>query len=94
MAGVNIDILGIRKLKWTEWVNLSQMSIISTNVGTNPLQEMVHEDLRGPLACGLWGLWAVPTGGCPGPAALLLCLFSGVDAGAAGLGCLWFEYYC
>ena len=40
MAGVNIDILGIRKLKWTEWVNLTQMSIISTNVGKNPLQEM------------------------------------------------------
>ena len=34
MARVNIDILGISELKWT------QMSIISTAVGKNPLEEM------------------------------------------------------
>ena len=40
MARVNIDILGISKLKWTGMVNLTQMTIISTTVGKNPLEEM------------------------------------------------------
>ena len=43
MARVNIDILGISELKWTgglERVNLTQMTIISTTVGNNPLEEM------------------------------------------------------
>ena len=40
MARVNVDILGISKLKWTEWVNLTQMTIISTTLGKNPLEEM------------------------------------------------------
>ena len=41
MARVNIDILGISELKWTgEWVNLTQMTIVSTTVGKNPLEEM------------------------------------------------------
>ena len=40
MAKVNIDILGISKLRWTGWVNLIQMTIISTTVGKNPLEEM------------------------------------------------------
>ena len=41
MASVNVDILGISELKWTlEWVNLTQMTIISTTVGRNPLEEM------------------------------------------------------
>ena len=40
MARVNIDILGINKLKWTGVVNLTQMTIISTTVGKNPLEEM------------------------------------------------------
>ena len=40
MARVNIDILGISKLKWTEWVNLTQVTIISTTVGRNPSEEM------------------------------------------------------
>ena len=39
MARMNIDILGISKLRWTEWVNLTQMTIISTIVGKNPLEE-------------------------------------------------------
>ena len=38
MARVNVDILGISKLRWTEWVNLTQMTIISTTVGKNPLE--------------------------------------------------------
>ena len=37
---VNIDILGTNKQKWMEWVNLNQMTIISTIVGKNPLEEM------------------------------------------------------
>ena len=36
MARVNIYILGISELKWTEWVNLTQMTIISTTVGKIP----------------------------------------------------------
>ena len=40
MARVNIDHLGISKLKLLEWVNLTQMTIISTTVGRNPLDEM------------------------------------------------------
>ena len=40
MAKVNIDILGISELKWMDWVNLTQMTIISTTVGKNPLEEM------------------------------------------------------
>ena len=33
MTGVNIDILGISKL---DWMNLTQMTIISITVGKNP----------------------------------------------------------
>ena len=40
MARVNVGILGISELKWTEWVNLTQMTIISTTVGRNPSEEM------------------------------------------------------
>ena len=40
MARVNIDILGISDLKWTEWMNLTQMTIIPTTVGRSPLEEM------------------------------------------------------
>ena len=40
MARVNIDILEIGELKWTGWVNLTQMTIISTTVGRNPIEEM------------------------------------------------------
>ena len=43
-ARVNVDILGISKLKGLDWsglerVNLTQVTIIST-VGKNPLEEM------------------------------------------------------
>ena len=40
MARVNIDILGISELNGQEWVNLIQMTTISTTVGKNPLEEM------------------------------------------------------
>ena len=40
MARVNIDILGISELNGLEWVNLTQMTIVSTTVGKNPLEEM------------------------------------------------------
>ena len=40
MARVNVDILGISDLNGLEWVNLTQMTIISTTMGRIPLQEM------------------------------------------------------
>ena len=40
MARVNVDILGISELNGLEWVNLTQMTIISTTVGRNLLEEM------------------------------------------------------
>ena len=52
MARVNAEILGISELKWTGmgefnsddhyiyYRNLTQMTIISTTVGRNPLEEM------------------------------------------------------
>ena len=40
MARVNINILGIRKLKWTGVGEFNSDAIISTTVGKNPLEEM------------------------------------------------------
>ena len=40
MARVNMDILGISEINGLEWVKLTQMAIISTTVGKNPLEEM------------------------------------------------------
>ena len=40
MARVNVDILGITELKWTGMGDLTQMTIVSTTVGRNPLEEM------------------------------------------------------
>ena len=40
MARVNIGILGISALNGPEWVNLIQVTIISTTVGKNPLEKM------------------------------------------------------
>ena len=39
-ATVNVDILGIRNSNGLEWVNLTQMTFISTTVDKNPLEEM------------------------------------------------------
>jgi len=39
MARVNVDILGIRELKWTGMGEFNS-TIISTTVGRNPLEEM------------------------------------------------------
>ena len=38
-ARVNANILGISELKWTG-MNLTQMTIICTTVGKNPLEEV------------------------------------------------------
>ena len=38
MARVSVDILGISELK-LEWVNLTQMTIMSPTAGKNPLEE-------------------------------------------------------
>ena len=40
MARVNVDILGISEPKWTGMGEFTQMTIISTTVGKNPLEEM------------------------------------------------------
>ena len=40
LARANIDILGIRELKWTGMGEFNSMTIISTTVGKNPLEEM------------------------------------------------------
>ena len=40
MARVNVNIVGINELNGLEWVNLAQMTIISTTVGRNSSEEM------------------------------------------------------
>jgi len=40
MSRVNIDVLGVSELKWTGMGDFTQMTIISTTVGRNPLEEM------------------------------------------------------
>ena len=40
MARVNIDMLGISKLKWTGMCEFNSDHIISTTVARNPLEEM------------------------------------------------------
>ena len=40
MARVNVDILGIHELKWTGMGEFNSVTIISTTVGKNPLEEM------------------------------------------------------
>ena len=40
MARMNINILGISELKWTGMRNLIQLTIVSTTVGKNPLEEI------------------------------------------------------
>ena len=40
MARVNVDILGISELRWTGMGEFNSMTIISTTMGRNPLEEM------------------------------------------------------
>ena len=40
MTRVNINVLGISRVKWTGMGELTQVTIISTTVGRNPLEEM------------------------------------------------------
>ena len=40
MTRVNIDILEISKLKWTGMGEFTEMTIISTTMDRNPLEEM------------------------------------------------------
>ena len=40
MARANINILGIPEINGLEWMNLTQMTIVSTTVGKNALEEM------------------------------------------------------
>ena len=42
MATVNMDVLGISELKWNGMVTLIRMTIVSTTVGKNPLEEMEY----------------------------------------------------
>ena len=45
MARVNINILGISEQKWTGKGDVTQMTIISTTVGKNPLEEREYPSL-------------------------------------------------
>ena len=40
MAKVNTDILGISELKWVGMGKFNSMTIVSTTLGKNPLEEM------------------------------------------------------
>ena len=40
MTRANVDTLGKGELKWTEWANLIQVTLISTTLGKSPLEEM------------------------------------------------------
>ena len=51
---MNIDILGISELNGLEWVNLTQMTIISTTVGKNPLEETEHLIVNKCPKCSTW----------------------------------------
>ena len=52
MARVNVDILGISEL---EWVNLTQMTIISTTVGGIPQKKWSgHHGQQESPKCSTW----------------------------------------
>ena len=55
MARVNINILGISELKWTGWVNLTQMTIISTTMARIPWKKWrsPHSQQKN-LNCSTW----------------------------------------
>ena len=42
MARVNINILGVSELKWTGMGQFIQMTIVSTTVGKNTLEEIEY----------------------------------------------------
>ena len=42
MARVNIEILGISELKWTGWVNLTQMTQMTIYSNINFVKEMYY----------------------------------------------------
>ena len=55
MARVNLDILGINELKRTGMGEFNQITIISTTVGKNPLEEWSsHHNQQKSLKCVLW----------------------------------------
>ena len=56
MTTVNTDILGIGELKWTGmWVNLTQMTIISTTVGKIPWKKWSsHHNQQKSPKCSNW----------------------------------------
>ena len=55
MARVNIDILEISELNGLEWVNLIQMTIISTTAGKNPLEKWSrHHSQQESPKCSTW----------------------------------------
>ena len=56
MERVNVDILGISKLKWIGMGKLnSDDHYISTTVGKNPLEEMeYHHGQQKSLKCSTW----------------------------------------
>ena len=47
MARVNNNTLGVSKLDGVEQMNLTQMTIISTAVGTNPSEDMEYGEGNG-----------------------------------------------
>ena len=55
MARVNVDILGISNWNGLKWVNLTQMTIISTTVEWNPSEEWSsHHGQQKSLKCSTW----------------------------------------
>ena len=55
MARVNINILGISKLNGLRWMNLTQMTIISTIVGKNPLEKWSSPHTQ--QKCQKYSIW-------------------------------------
>ena len=54
MTRVNIDNLGISELKWTGMGEFTQMTIISTTVGKNPLEERIAIIVNKSVKCSTW----------------------------------------
>ena len=55
MARVNVDILGISELKWTGMVTITQMTIVSTIVNKNSLEEWgSHHSQQKSPKCSTW----------------------------------------